>query len=85
MNNCQAVVTHLIKAKADLNAVDCSGLTALHLAAGCGHEAVVEQLLQAKADPTIVAKGGRTAAKLALVKGHAGLAKRLQAAVQGSP
>ena len=79
------MVTHPIQAKADLNAVACSGLTALHYAAFYGRKAVVEQLLQAKADPTIVTKNGRTAAKLAHVNGHAGLTKRLQAAAQGSP
>ena len=79
------MVTHLIQAEADLNAVDSNGWTALHLAAGNGHEVVMEQLLQAKADPTIVAKDGCTATKLAQDNGHAGLAKRLQAAAQGSP
>ena len=79
------MVTHLIQANADLNAVGSNGWTALHWAARSGYEAVVEQLLQAKADPTIVAKNSRTAAKLAQDNGHAGLAKRLQAAAQGSP
>ena len=79
------MVTHLIQAKADLNAVHRNGWTALHGAAVNGREAVVEKLLQAKADPTIVTKDGRTAAKLAQDHGYAGLAKRLQAAAQGSP
>ena len=79
------MVTHLIQAKADLNAVDCDGWTALHWAAWWGRKVVVKQLLQAKAAPTIVNKDGNTAAKVAQDNGYAGLAKRLQAAAQGSP
>ena len=74
------ILTQLLQAKAQPNAVSNDGLTALHCAAYNGSEAVVELLLQAKADPTIVNKYGNTAAERAESGGHAALAQRLREA-----
>ncbi|CAE8662357.1 unnamed protein product, partial [Polarella glacialis] len=42
----------LLWARAEVNAVDGLGATALHYAAGAGHHEVVKELLQAQADST---------------------------------
>ena len=74
------IATQLLQVKAQPNAVDNYGRTALHWAAYNSRDAVVELLLQAKADPTIVDKDGNTAAKHAESGGHAALAQRLREA-----
>ena len=76
----QAIVTELLQAKAQPNASNNDGRTALHWAAVNGSQAVVDMLLQAKADPTAVDKEGNTAAKWAEQYVYPELAQRLKEA-----
>ena len=70
----------LLQAKAQPNASDNYGWTALHAATSNGSQAVVDLLLKAKADPTAVDVNGSTPAKWAERRGHAGLAQQLRKA-----
>ena len=74
------VFTELIQAKAQPNASNNNGSTALHVAACYGRRAVVDLLLKAKADPTAVDVNGDTPAKCAERNGHAELAQQLRKA-----
>lgn len=60
----------LLSAKADVNAQNNDGMTALHLAASGASESFVELLLAHGADITIENKDGKTAGDLAFQKGH---------------
>ena len=77
------MVAQLLQAKAEIEARNSDGWTALHLAAVTGKEAVVETLLRAKADPNAVDKYGKTATQVAEQYCHPALANRLKQA-QGS-
>ena len=55
------VVRELLKAGANVNAVDEDDWTALHLASNNGHLDVVRELLRAGADPTLKNKEGKMA------------------------
>ena len=63
-------VSFLLRADADVNAVDSSGWTALHAAAFFGHSEVVGLLLAAGADPALVTGDGLTALDLARSREH---------------
>ena len=56
-----SLLRRLIEAKANVNAQDSDGWTALHLAAGGGDADCSEILLRAGADTTIKNKDGETA------------------------
>ena len=73
------VVERLLQEKADVNAADYSGRTALQAAAGGGHLAVMERLLQEKADVNAAAAkySGRTALQAAAEGGHLAVVERL--------
>jgi ankyrin repeat protein len=58
-----------------------NGLTALMIAAACGHQEVVELLLQCGADPTRRDGHGRSAAAHARASGHPHLAEQLDIVV----
>lgn len=64
------VAVLLLGAKADVNAQNNDGLTALHLAARGASESFVELMLAHGADITIQNNEGKTAGDLALQKGH---------------
>ena len=64
--------------RAEVDAVDSRGHTALHLAAHSGCAAAVKALLEHGADLGIVAGDGATALDLALAAGHSGVARSLR-------
>ncbi len=64
------VAVLLLGAKADVNAQNNDGLTALHMAASGASESFVELMLAHGADITIQNNEGKTAGDLALQKGH---------------
>ena len=70
--------------QAEVDPVDETNLTPLHLAAEYGQAAVAELLLQANASPTAVDKSGKTPADIAKVNWHPELAKRLLECQQGA-
>ena len=55
----------LLKANANVHAVDNTGWTALHVAAGNGRARVADVLLQANASTTAVDKDGKTPVQFA--------------------
>src|SRR5438046_8176838 len=65
------MVQRKLEHNADVNKGDKGGGTALHWAAGNGHEAVVRLLLEHNADVNITSyKNGRTALHLGALNGH---------------
>jgi|CXWL01.1.fsa_nt_gi ankyrin repeat protein len=76
----QAMVSALLAAGADPNAVQHGGFTPLMQAASQGDAALVEVLLAAGADRRATSDGGQTAAELAAARGHAALAVELTVA-----
>ena len=60
----------LINAKADVNARNQDGWTALHLATQNGHKDCLEVLIKAKADVNARNQNGRTALHVAALNGH---------------
>ena len=71
------IVQLLLKAKANINALDRHGNTPLCLAAGYGHKVIVEQLLLAGADIELEKNGGFTPLFIAAAKGHLEIIKIL--------
>jgi ankyrin repeat protein len=69
----------LLEHRADVNAPDQSGETALHLAARGGHEAVVRLLLEYRADVNAPDQSGGTALHLAARGGHEAVVRLLEA------
>jgi ankyrin repeat protein len=69
-------VATLIERKADINAKDARGFTALHRAAEMGHEEAVRVLLRSGANPNIEAEG-HTALSLAKLRGNDALVSLL--------
>ncbi len=77
MRNDAARVLQLIAAKADVNAAQPDGSTALHWAAYHGDEKVAAALLRAHANPGAVMENGMTALSLACESGNADLVQEL--------
>ena len=77
MNNDIAEVKRLLKARADVNACDEDGDTALMWAVFKGHKDVVKVLLEAGADVNASNKNGDTALMWAVFKGHKDVVKVL--------
>jgi ankyrin repeat protein len=75
-----AVVSTLLQAGADPEAVDKLGWTALHSAAGNGNDSVVDQLLAAGADATVQNNNGWTALHRAAEGGHHTIVRQLMEA-----
>jgi len=76
----EAAVRLLLKSKATVGASDDEGMTALHLAAFCGHESVVKLLLgQSNLKIDSKDKGGRTPLSWAAERGHEKVVERLLA------
>jgi hypothetical protein len=73
----EAVVRLLLEQKADVDAKDTSGRTALSRAAEMGHEAVVRLLLEQKADVDAKDTSGRTALSRAAEMGHEAVVRLL--------
>jgi ankyrin repeat protein len=73
-------VKALLAAKADVNATDPDGTTALFLAAQNGHLEVVQALLAAKADVNAKTANGATALFIASAYGHLEVVRALLAA-----
>lgn len=70
-------VVLLLSAKADVNAQNNDGMTALHLAASGASESFVELLLAHGADITIKNNEGKTPGDLAFQKGHTWVLNRI--------
>jgi ankyrin repeat protein len=70
-------VLHLLEYKADVDAKDGNGETALYWATRNGHEAVVGLLVRAKADVNVKYRCGRTALHLAAEKGREAVVRLL--------
>jgi ankyrin repeat protein len=66
-----AVESILASGKADLQAREESGATALHIAAGRGYTDIVRRLLEAGAEASAADGAGRTPADVARLQGHA--------------
>ncbi len=66
----QAVDAILASGRADLQAREESGATALHIAAGRGYAPIVRRLLEAGAEPGAADGEGRTPADVARLQGH---------------
>jgi len=73
------IAQYLLKAGADVSAVDRYRNTPLHLAAESGHEALALQLLDRGADASAVDSYKRTPLHLAAENGHEALARLLAA------
>eukprot|EP00931_Biecheleriopsis_adriatica_P034999 TRINITY_DN20177_c0_g1_i1.p1 TRINITY_DN20177_c0_g1~~TRINITY_DN20177_c0_g1_i1.p1 ORF type:complete len:694 (-),score=207.22 TRINITY_DN20177_c0_g1_i1:67-1986(-) len=73
----QAIATALLAAKANINALDSYGNTALHFAAYNGHYAIVRDLLKLNPRRDIKNTHGETAASYALKSGNKGIADLL--------
>ena len=58
--NNPAIITTLLKAKANVNIQDYQGWTALFMASFIGDKEIIKQLLLYKADPNLCAKDGRS-------------------------
>jgi ankyrin repeat protein len=71
------VVQKLLDSKANINAADFKGRTALQAAAGGGHLEVVQKLLDSKADINAVYGYGRTALQAAAGGGHLEVVQKL--------
>ncbi len=76
-NGHASVVEVLLKAEANVNAVDSKGFTPLHVAAENGHASVVEVLLKAKANVNAVGSEGWTPLHVAAENGHASVVEVL--------
>lgn len=76
--NYAKLVPLLLSHGAHVNQQSTQGQTALHLAAGCGHEEVVEALVQADADVFAVDSDGFTPFERAEKSGHTAVALRLR-------
>lgn len=76
--NYAKLVPLLLSHGAHVNQQSTQGQTALHLAAGCGHEDVVEALVQADADAFAVDSDGFTPFERAEKSGHTAVALRLR-------
>ena len=76
----EAVVSALLSAGADKNAVRQNGAAPLYIAAENGHEAVVSALLAAGADKNAAMHDGRTPLFAAAEKGHVAVVSALLAA-----
>ena len=63
-------VQRLLRAGADVNAVQAGGFTALFSAAASGRRKLAELLIAEGADPLRVSEGGKTAAGFARERGH---------------
>ena len=74
----------LLKANANVHAVNNNGQTALHWAAWDGRARVADVLLQSKSSTTAVTKSGKTPVQIAEKNGHGELAERLRAAQRGA-
>jgi ankyrin repeat protein len=72
------LVSLLLKHKADVNAADRSGTTALHMAAGVDDVNLVRLLLSRKADPTLRDRKGRTPLDIAAAKKNLRVAELLR-------
>ncbi len=70
-------VRAMIRAKADVNARDRRGQTAVMLAAHRGHREIVELLIEAGADLDVTAKYNLSALMLSIVAGHVAIARLL--------
>jgi len=73
-------VTLLLRARAQVNAADARGRTALLVAAGEGHEAIAAALLAANADPNRTDQHGSSALMEAARAGTPALVRRIAAA-----
>ncbi|MFZ5656410.1 MAG: ankyrin repeat domain-containing protein, partial [Pseudomonadota bacterium] len=67
----------LLKNKARVDARDARGRTALHVAAGAGHETIVAELIEAGADPALADAHGRTPLMEAARGGHLAVVEQL--------
>jgi len=79
------LVRLLLTAKADVNAVEDDGKTALMVASANGRVEVVKALLAAKADVNARQPDGSTALMLALRNGHQEVAELLMRAMAAAP
>jgi ankyrin repeat protein len=70
-------VGRLIRAGADINAMDTEGRTALILAAAHGHQTTVRLLLDAGADTNVVDNSGRTPLMWAALSGYVDIVQAL--------
>lgn len=75
-----AAVRKLIAAKADVNAAQNDGATALHWAVYQSNQELVDVLLKAGANPKVANREGATPLWIASVNGHAGIITSLLAA-----
>jgi hypothetical protein len=73
----EVVVQQLLEAKADVEAKDNDGQTALHWAARSSHEVMVRLLLEAKANVEAKDNNGQTALHLAARNGHEAVVRLL--------
>ena len=65
-----AVVAALLERGADAGAANKEGLTALRMAAGCGHAAAVAALLEGGAEVASTQRNGSSALRSAAEEGH---------------
>lgn len=76
-----AVVTLLVQAGADLDAINCQGLTPLHLAAGLGNSEIVQALIEAGSSPNkCLPSDGESPLFTASSKGHTDVVRVLLSA-----
>jgi ankyrin repeat protein len=74
------VVRSLLDAKADVNAKDQDGSTALMMAASIGKRDIVQLLLDSNADVNATTVGGDTVVRIASYKGHREVVQMLKQA-----
>merc|ERR1712217_704857 len=73
------VASALLKARADPNAKDSGGSTALHRSAEIGQEIVAKVLIEAKGNPNVRDEQGNNVLHHAAYGGHVGLINMLRA------